>query len=142
MAIQKITPFLWYDNNAAEAAKFYTTVFKNSKVVSTNPLVTVFELEGMTINALNGGPRFKLNESFSFVINCDTQDEIDYYWNTLAKDGGEESMCGWVKDKFGLWWQVVPSILGQLMNDPSRSQRVMDAFLKMKKFDIQKLLDA
>ncbi len=142
MAIQKITPFLWFNKEAAEAANFYVTVFKNSRVISTNPWVTSFELEGLTINALNGGPKFKLDEAFSFVINCDTQEEIDYYWNTLTANGGEESMCGWLKDKFGLSWQVVPSILGTLMNDPERSQRVMNAFLQMKKFDIQKIMDA
>lgn len=142
MAIQKIVPFLWFDNQAAEAAKFYTTVFKNSKIISENPLVTVFELEGMQVNALNGGPAFKLTEAFSFVINCDTQEEIDYYWNKLTAGGGAESQCGWLKDKFGLSWQVVPAILGKLMNDPERRQRVMDAFMKMKKFDIQKLMEA
>lgn len=142
MAIQKITPFLWFDNNAADAANFYVTVFKNARITSSNPWVTQFELEGLQICALNGGPKFKLDEAFSFSISCDTQEEIDYYWNTLTADGGEESMCGWLKDKFGLSWQVVPSILGKLMSDPERGQRVMNAFLQMKKFDIRKLLDA
>ncbi len=142
MAIQKITPFIWFDKEAADAANFYTTIFSNSKIISTNPMVTVFELEGLQIMALNGGPQFKLNEAFSLVINCDTQEEIDYYWNKLTTDGGQESMCGWARDKFGLWWQVVPTILGQLMNDPTRAQRVMNAFMQMKKFDIQKLLEA
>lgn len=142
MAIQKITPFLWFNTEAADAANFYLTVFKNSHILASNPWVTSFELEGLTINALNGGPKFKLDEAFSFSISCDTQEEIDYYWDKLTADGGEESMCGWLKDKFGLSWQVVPSILGQLMSDPDRGQRVMNAFLKMRKFDIQKLLDA
>ena len=142
MAIQKITPFLWFDNNAAEAANFYTTVFKNSRLIASNPWVTAFELEGLQINALNGGPKFKLDEAFSLSISCDTQEEIDYYWNTLTEDGGEESMCGWLKDKFGLSWQVVPSILGKLMSDPEKAQPVMNAFLQMRKFNIQALLDA
>lgn len=142
MAIQKITPFLWFDNQAADAAKFYTTVFKNSRILSENPLVTSFELEGLVVNALNGGPKFKLSEAFSFVISCDTQEEIDYYWDKLTADGGEESMCGWLKDKYGLSWQVIPSVLPKLMSDSSRSQRVIDAFMKMRKFDIKKLQEA
>lgn len=142
MAIQKITPFLWFDNCAADAAAFYCTVFKNSRIITSNSLVTAFELEGLQINALNGGPKFKLDEAFSFVISCDTQEEIDYYWSTLTADGGEESMCGWLKDKYGLSWQVVPAILGKLMSNPEKSQNVINAFLKMRKFDIQALLDA
>lgn len=141
MAIQKITPFLWFDNQAADAAKFYTNVFKNSRIISENPMVTVFELEGMQIQALNGGPHFKLTEAFSFVISCEDQAEIDYYWNKLT-EGGTEQQCGWVKDKFGLSWQVVPKVLGQLMNDPSKMQNVMKTFMQMKKFDIQKLMEA
>lgn len=141
MAIQKITPFLWFDKEAADAAAFYITVFKNSRIISTNPMVTSFELEGLQIAALNGGPKFKLNEAFSLSISCDTQEEIDYYWNTLT-EGGEESMCGWLKDKFGLWWQVVPSVLPKLMGDPNRGPRVIDAFLKMRKFDIAALENA
>lgn len=139
---QKITPFLWYDNQAKEAAEFYVSVFKNSKVISHNPMVSVFELEGLRFNALNGGPQFKFNESVSFVVSCDTQEEIDYFWDKLTKNGGQESMCGWLKDKYGLPWQIVPSVLGALMNDPERSQRVMQAFLKMKKFNIQQLVEA
>lgn len=138
MKIQKITPFLWFSSDAIEAAKHYTSVFKNSKIVSTNPMVTVVELEGLQIMLLNGGPTFKLNESFSLCITCDTQEEIDYYWNKLT-EGGTESQCGWLKDKFGLSWQVVPSILAGLMNDPNRAERVTQAFLKMKKFDIKTL---
>ncbi|HTF04914.1 MAG TPA: VOC family protein [Bacteroidia bacterium] len=137
--LQKITPFLWFDTQAADAAKFYTTVFKNSKIVSSNPIVTQFELEGLQICALNGGPQFKLDEAFSFSIACDTQEEIDYYWNTFTADGGEESMCGWCKDKFGLSWQVVPANLGQLMSDPEKGPRVIQAFMKMRKFDIATL---
>lgn len=142
MAIQKITPFLWYDNNAAEAAAYYCSVFKNSRVTQSNPMVTSFELEGMNILALNGGPMFKLTEAFSFVISCNDQDEIDYYWNTLTADGGQESMCGWCKDKFGLSWQVVPFNMGQLMSDPEKGQRVMAELMKMKKLDLKKLTEA
>lgn len=141
MALQKITPFIWFEKEAADAAQFYTTVFKNSRIVSSNPIVTVFELEGLQISAINGGPVYKLTPAFSLSISCDTQEEIDYYWNTLT-EGGQESMCGWLVDKFGLSWQVVPSILGKLMNDPERSQKVIGAFMKMKKFNIQALLDA
>jgi predicted 3-demethylubiquinone-9 3-methyltransferase (glyoxalase superfamily) len=141
MNVQKITPFLWFNTQALEAAQFYTTVFKNSKITSTNPWVTAFELEGLQISALNGGPTFQLNEAFSLVIHCDTQEEIDYYWEALTK-GGSESQCGWLKDQFGLSWQVIPSILPQLMNNPEKSARVMQAFMKMKKFDIETLLKA
>jgi predicted 3-demethylubiquinone-9 3-methyltransferase (glyoxalase superfamily) len=141
MAIQKITPFLWFNNEAAEAAAFYTSVFPNSRIVQSNPMVTQFELEGLQVAALNGGPMFKLSEAFSFVINCDTQEEIDYYWNALTKDG-EASRCGWLKDKFGLSWQVVPSILGSLLSDPEKAPRVTQAFMQMTKFEIDKLLNA
>jgi predicted 3-demethylubiquinone-9 3-methyltransferase (glyoxalase superfamily) len=141
MAIQKITPFLWFDNQAAEAAKFYKTVFKNSSIISENPMVTVFELEGLQIMAINGGTHYKLTEAFSFVITCEDQAEIDYYWNKLG-EGGSEQQCGWLKDKFGLSWQVVPRILSQLMNDPAKSENVVKTFMQMKKFDIQKLMEA
>lgn len=103
--------------------------FPNSEVSSSNPLITTFVLDGLQIIAMNGGPQFKLDEAFSFVTYCDTQEEIDFYWDKLT-EGGTPSMCGWLKDKFGLSWQVVPSILPELMGDPERSQRVMDAFLK------------
>lgn len=141
MALQKITPFLWFDTQAANAAAFYATIFPNSKVSSSNPLITTFVLDGLQIIAMNGGPQFKLDEAFSLVIYCDTQEEIDYYWDKLT-EGGTPSRCGWLKDKFGLSWQVVPSILPELMGDPERSQRVMDAFLKMTKFDVKTLLEA
>lgn len=141
MAIQKITPFLWFDNNAAEAAAFYTSVFKNSRILSSNPMVTAFELEGQQLLAMNGGPKYKLTEAFSLSVSCDTQEEIDYYWNKLT-EGGEESMCGWLKDKFGLSWQIVPAILGELMNNPESRDRVVQAFLKMRKFDIEALKNA
>src|SRR4030095_3985074 len=126
---KKITPFLWFDNNAEEAIKFYTSVFKNSKVgnitrwpeggpgAAGQGLTASFTLEGQEFTALNGGPVFKFNESVSFVVDCETQEEVDYYWNKLT-EGGEESQCGWLKDKFGLSWQIVPTILGKLMSDP------------------------
>ena len=136
-----IYPCLWFDGNAKAAAEFYCSVFKNSKIISENPIVVIFELNGKKFMGLNGGPMFKLTEAVSFVVDCDTQDEIDYYWSKLT-EGGSESQCGWLKDKFGVSWQIVPVILGKLMSDPEKSQRVMQAFLKMKKFDIQKLLDA
>lgn len=142
MAIKKLTPFLWYDNNATEAAKFYTTVFKNSRIINSNPMVTTFELEGLEMMALNGGPTYKLTEAFSIMISCETQEDIDYYWTALTADGGSEGRCGWLIDKFGLSWQVTPSNLGELMSDPARSQRVVAAFMQMKKMDIQKLIDA
>ncbi len=132
---------LWVDGKAKEAAEYYCSVFKNSKIISENPLVVIFELNGRKFMGLNGGPMFKFTEAVSFVIDCNDQEEIDYYWNKLT-EGGEESMCGWLKDKYGLSWQVVPKILGELMGDPVKGQRVMQAFLKMKKFDIQTLLNA
>ena len=142
MKLQKITPFLWFNTEAADAANFYITVFKNAKILSSNPMVTAFELEGLQISALNGGPTFKLNESFSLMISCENQEEIDYYWNKLTADGGQESQCGWLKDKFGLSWQVVPSILPELMSNPATAQNVTQAFMKMKKFDIAALKKA
>jgi len=136
-----IYPCLWFDGNAKEAADFYCGIFKKSRITSENPMVVMFELNDSTFMALNGGPHFTFNEATSFVVNCDTQEEIDYYWDKLTK-GGEESMCGWLKDKYGLSWQIVPSILGSLVSDPEKGQRVVQAFLKMKKFDIQTLLNA
>jgi predicted 3-demethylubiquinone-9 3-methyltransferase (glyoxalase superfamily) len=144
---QPITPCLWFDTQAGDAATFYVSVFPNSKMgaVSRYPngtvLVAAFELNGQPFTALNGGPQFKFNEAISFQIFCDTQEEIDHYWNKLT-EGGQESNCGWLKDKFGLSWQVIPSILPKLMADPKRSDKVMKAFLKMKKFDIQQLIEA
>lgn len=137
----KIFPCLWFNCNAKEAAEFYCSVFENSAIISENKTVVIFESSGQKFMCLNGGPEYSFNEAVSFVIECDTQDEIDYYWDKLT-EGGEEIQCGWLKDKFGVSWQVVPAILGKLMNDPARAERVTNAFLKMKKFDIQKLLDA
>ena len=150
--MQKITPFLWFDNNAEEAANFYVSVFKNSKVlniarygeVGPGPKGTVmtveFELDGQEFVALNGGPQFKFTEAVSFVVNCDTQEEVDYYWERLS-EGGEKSRCGWLRDKFGLGWQVTPTILGKLLadKDQEKAKRVMQTMLKMDKLDIEPL---
>ncbi len=153
---QKITPFFWYDNQAEEAMNFYVSIFKNSRVLGItrygksgpgpegSVLTAAFELEGQKFTALNGGPRFKFNESVSFVVNCETQEEIDYFWEKLSSDGGQESQCGWLKDKFGLSWQVVPTILPELITskDPKKSERVMQAIMQMKKLDLAKLKQA
>lgn len=132
---------LWFDGKAKEAAQFYCGVFKNSKIVSENSMVVIFELNGKKFMALNGGPLFTFNEAVSFVVDCDTQEEIDHYWNKLT-EGGSESQCGWLKDKFGLSWQIVPAVLGKLMSDPEKAPRVMQVFMKMKKFDIEMLMNA
>ena len=155
--MQKITPFLWFNDNAEAAARFYTSIFKKSKLgtiarydeagekVSGRPAGSVmtvdFQIEGQDFIALNGGPMFKFNESISFVVNCKTQKEVDYYWKKLTAGGGKEVQCGWLKDKFGVSWQVVPVELNKLMNtkDAAKSQRVMEAMLKMVKLDINKL---
>lgn len=157
--MQKITPFLWYDDKAEEAAKFYVSVFKNSKVggitryekegakASGRPEGTAmtvnFELEGQEFVALNAGPQFKFTEAISFVVNCETQEEVDYFWEQLS-EGGAESQCGWLKDKYGLSWQVVPTILVELFldKDPEKTHRVMTAMLQMKKLDIAVLKQA
>jgi predicted 3-demethylubiquinone-9 3-methyltransferase (glyoxalase superfamily) len=138
---KQIYPCLWFDGQAREAADFYCGIFKDSKITNDTPMVVNWELNGSKFMGLNGGPQFKFNEAVSFVVNCDTQEEIDYYWSKLTA-GGQESMCGWLKDRFGLSWQIVPSILGELMSDPARSQKVMNAFMKMKKFDIEGLKNA
>ena len=137
--MQKLTPFLWFEKGGDEAAKYYCTVFKNAKIIQSNPMVTEFELEGLRLCILSAGPQFRLNEAFSISVPCENQEEIDYYWNRFVGDGGEESMCGWCKDKYGVWWQVVPAKLGEWMSDPAKGPRVMQAFLKMKKFDIATL---
>jgi predicted 3-demethylubiquinone-9 3-methyltransferase (glyoxalase superfamily) len=156
MPNQKITPFLWFDNQAEEAAQFYTSIFKNSKILQVSRygdagpgpkgsvMVVNFQLAGQEFTALNGGPHFTFSEAFSFVVNCDTQQEIDDYWSKLTSGGGAESMCGWLKDKFGFSWQIVPIQLGKLMGDkdPQKANRVMQALLKMKKLDIAKLTAA
>ncbi|MGB4843255.1 MAG: VOC family protein [Ferruginibacter sp.] len=137
----QIHPCLWFDGQAKEAATFYCGIFKNSKITAETPLVVNFELNGNKFMGLNGGPMFKFNEAVSFVVDCDTQEEIDYYWNKLT-EGGSESQCGWLKDKFGLSWQIVPTVLGKLMSDAEKAPRVIQAFMKMKKFDIETLMNA
>jgi predicted 3-demethylubiquinone-9 3-methyltransferase (glyoxalase superfamily) len=155
--MQKITPFLWFDDQAEEAAKLYTSTFKNSKLgrifrhneeasgKTGRPVGSVltieFELEGQKFVALNGGPEFKFNESISFVVDCETQEEVDYFWEKLTADGGEESQCGWLKDKFGVSWQITPTILIDMLHDKDseKSERVMKAMLQMQKIDIAKL---
>lgn len=138
---KEIYPCLWFDGKAQEAAEYYCGIFKTAKITSSNPMVTIFELNGNKFMGLNGGPQFTFNESVSFVVECDTQEEIDHYWNSLTKEGSE-SMCGWLKDKYGVSWQIVPSILGKLMSDQEKAPRVIQAFMKMKKFEIDKLLNA
>lgn len=135
-------PCLWFDEQARAAADFYCTIFPNSKIVNDSGMVVNFELNGKAFMGLNGGDHFKFNEAVSFVIPCKDQKEIDYYWYKLIDDGGVESQCGWCKDKFGLSWQVVPEILGELMSNPESRQRVIQAFMKMKKFDIEALKNA
>ena len=139
--MQKITPFLWFDGRLEEAVEFYTTVFPNARALSISPMSATFVIEGQEFMALNGGAQFKFNEAVSFFIRCETQADVDYYWSRLAQDGGAESRCGWLKDKFGLSWQVVPQILGQYLGDSNRAKadRVMQAMLKMKKIDIAAL---
>ena len=148
--MNKITPCLWFDNNAEEAVNFYCSVFKNSKVLNMsrstdvgpgNPgsvLTAAFEIDGQQLTALNGGPQFTFTEAISLMVMCDTQQEIDDYWAKLTANGGKESQCGWLKDKYGLSWQIVPRILPQLMQDkdPAKRNRVMKALLKMVKLDI------
>ncbi|MBU2019774.1 MAG: VOC family protein [Bacteroidetes bacterium] len=138
----EIYPCLWFDGQAQEAAQFYCSIFKNSQITSDNQMVVNFELDGKKFMGLNGGPNFKFNEAVSFVVNCETQEEIDHYWDALIADGGQESNCGWLKDKFGVSWQIVPTLLSKLLSDPSRAQKVMEAFMKMKKFDIKALENA
>lgn len=139
-----ITPFLWFDNNVPEAVAFYKSVFPNAKVETVNDFMATFELEGQKFNALNGGPQFKFNEAVSFFISVESQEEVDYFWNKLTSDGGEESRCGWLKDKFGLSWQVVPTALGEMMKNgtPAQSQKVMEAMMKMAKLDVRTLRQA
>lgn len=154
---KKLTPCLWFNKEAEDAAKFYVSVFKDAEIknISRYPkegqevhgqkegtVMTVdFVLRGQPFIALNGGPAFKFTEAISLTIPCETQEEVDYYWNKLT-EGGEESMCGWLKDKFGLSWQVVPTILPKLLLDPAKKDKVMKAFMQMRKFDIEKLKNA
>jgi predicted 3-demethylubiquinone-9 3-methyltransferase (glyoxalase superfamily) len=153
VAVNKITPFLWFDNNLEAAMNFYASVFEDVEISNVSrsgeggpaPAGTVFtasfRINGQDFMGLNGGPMFKFTEAVSFFIECNDQGEIDYYWEKLTGDGGEESMCGWLKDKFGLSWQVVPSVLGQLLGspDPEKAGRAMQAMMQMKKLDIATL---
>ena len=140
-AVQKISPFLWFDETVEEAAKLYTSIFENSKIVSVNPMSATFELEGVEFLALNGGPMYKFNEAISFFVKCKDQKEIDYYWDKFIESGGKESRCGWLKDKFGLSWQIIPDALGRYMSDPDRAKanRVIQAMLKMNKIIVTEL---
>ncbi|HEX2269255.1 MAG TPA: VOC family protein [Pyrinomonadaceae bacterium] len=150
--MQRITPFLWFDDNAEEAMNFYVSIFPNSKVLRVTryteagpkPVGTVmtvdFELDGQEFVGLNGGPNFKFTEAISLVVNCETQEEVDYYWEKLSA-GGQESVCGWLKDKFGLSWQITPNILTEMIGDEDRqkAKRVMEAMMKMTKIEIEPL---
>ena len=152
-----ITPCLWFNNQAEEAANFYTSIFKDSKILSVSRypkegfevhhqkegtvMTVLFEINGQKFTALNGGDLFKFSEAISFQVFCDTQEEIDYYWNKLS-EGGEEGPCGWLKDKFGLSWQIVPSTLAGLMSNPASAGKVTNTFMQMKKLDIEKLKQA
>src|SRR5439155_7147313 len=153
--VQKITPFLWFDKQAEEAARFYTSIFESAKIVSLtrygeagpgprgSVMTVAFQLDGQEFVALNGGPQFKFTEATSFVVNCDTQEEVDRFWEKLS-EGGQEVQCGWLKDRYGLSWQIVPVVLSQMLQDedPQKSQRVMKALLQMKKIDIGRLKKA
>ena len=137
----QIYPCLWFDGQAKEAANYYCAIFKNSRITSENEFVVNFELNNTRFMALNGGPQYKFTPATSFVIECETQEEIDYYWAKLGEDGRYDR-CGWLNDKFGVSWQVVPTILGKLMSDKEKAPRVVQAFMKMTKFDIDGLLNA
>ncbi len=151
--MQKITTFLWFDDQAEEAVNFYTSLFQDAKILEVNRysdagpgpagqvMVINFQLVGQEFTALNGGPQFKFNEAISLVVNCETQAEVDRLWEKLTADGGQESMCGWLKDKYGLSWQIVPTALGGLIGgpDPAGAQRAMQAMLQMHKLDIAAL---
>ena len=157
--IQKITPCIWFDSEAEQAALYYVSIFPNSRITAISHygeagfevhgrpagsvLTVEFELDGQTFTALNGGPVFKLSEAVSFQVNCETQEELDQFWEKLSEGGPVEAQqCGWLKDKFGLSWQIVPAALPKLMTDPAKSNRVMAALLEMTKLDIQTLMDA
>jgi predicted 3-demethylubiquinone-9 3-methyltransferase (glyoxalase superfamily) len=137
----KIYPCLWFDGQAHEAADFYCSVFPNSKILNKTPMVAVYELEGSKYMNLDGGPEYKFNEAITLVRSWKDQEEINFYWDKLT-DGGEEGKCGWLKDKYGVSWQVVPTILGELMSDPEKAPKAMYKFMQMKKLIIADLLDA
>lgn len=137
----QIYPCLWFNGQAKEAADFYCSIFDDATITSENPMVTIFNLRGTKFMALNGGPAYKFTPATSFVIECETQAEIDHYWEKLGADGRYDK-CGWLADKFGVSWQIVPTVLGKLMADPERAPRVIEAFMKMTKFDIAQLENA
>ena len=137
----QIYPCLWFDGKAKEAAELYCTVFPNSKITTDTPMVVNFELNGKKFMGLNGGPMYSFSPATSFVVECETQEEIDFYWDKLG-EGGIYSQCGWLTDKFGVSWQIVPKVLGKLMEDPEKGAKVMQAFMKMSKFNIEELLNA
>lgn len=153
--MQKITPFLWFDTQAEEAAKFYTSIFKNSKITSihrmreetpgpiNNVVIVTFQLEGLNFTALNGGPMYKFTPAISLYVDCQTQAEIDFLWGKLS-EGGQDLQCGWLTDKYGITWQIIPTVLAELMNDkdPVKAKKVMEAMLKMIKLDIAALKKA
>ena len=141
--MQRITPFLWFDGKAEEAAKFYVSIFKDSKVLSATPMSVTFELEGQPFYALNGGPQYKFTPAISLFVNCETQQEVDELWSRLST-GGSDEQCGWLKDKYGLSWQIIPKTLGRLLSDknPKKANAAMQAMLKMKKIDIKALQQA
>ncbi|GAA2662682.1 MULTISPECIES: VOC family protein [Nonomuraea] len=141
--MQKITTYLWFDNQAEEAANHYVSIFPNSRVVEVTPMIVTFEIEGQRFIALNGGPQFTFTEAISLYVDCDTQEEVDELWAKLV-EGGEESQCGWLKDKYGLSWQIIPKALPKLLSDPdpARAERAMQAMLKMSKINVKELEEA
>ena len=144
---QKIAPFLWLNGHVAEAIDLYTSVFKNSKTIYANRagdkiMTAKIQLEGVDFMLLDGGPMYDFTPAISFFVNCDTQEEVDNLWEKLIADGGKPDRCGWLQDKFGVSWQIVPAVLGKLLNDPVKSKNVMNALLQMNKIDIQQLKDA
>lgn len=145
--IQRITPYLWFDNQAKEAAEFYCSIFKNSKINSTSEMIVEFELDGMQFIALNGGPRHQFTEAISFVVHCDDQEEVDYFWNAFVSNGGREDMCSWCKDKYGLSWQIIPVRFMEMMKigKPNQVKQVVDAMMSMRKMivaDFEKAFNA
>lgn len=141
--IRRITPFLWFPHSAAEAARFYCTIFNDSRIISSSPQSATFELEGQVIIAFNGGPHYQLNEAFSLYINCETQEEVDYYWEKLAENG-KKSRCGWLTDQYGVTWQVIPSMLISALNhtDREKAGHAMQAMMKMSRIVISELEEA
>lgn len=151
--MQKITPFLWFDGKAEEAAKLYTSIFPDSRIISlkywgegspfpkNQVMQVVFELDGQRFHAMDAGPQFKFTEAISMFVNCTSQQEVDHYWNKLTADGGQESACGWLKDKFGVSWQIIPTVLGEMLGDkdPAKAGRAMQAMMQMKKIDVAAL---